>query len=329
MDAERFSVVDGIVLKDTASGTRLIQVGLDNDAHPRFVVDAGGNIFQGNGSQAPSSLAIGTQGPQGATGATGATGLTGPTGVVWRGTYSASATYGVNDGVYNPTDGLSYVCVLGTTGNAPPNTTYWNLFAGANSFDRDRAQGGTSGLWEVFPASTMNNGTFTIVSGTQYWTYFWALKTTVSKMRFTVGTASTTTTHAWTAIHALNGSFEPTTQLAASTDNTSFATTTGSAYNSTNTTNVEFSISALGLVVGQLYAAALLWTGTGSPAVRGRTIDGSTGAGAGWSAFAGTYFAAKHSTTGLSALATGNPVTTAANLATNATGIQMGIAFIP
>jgi hypothetical protein len=259
----------------------------------------------------------------------GVTGPTGPVGLVWRGTYSAVATYGANDAVYNPADGMAYIAVAGTTANAPPNATYWAVLAGAaNSFDRDRATGGTSGLWEVFPASAMNNGTFTLVSGTQYWTYFYALTTTISKMRFTVGTASTTTTHAWTAIHALNANKEPTTQLAAATDLTTFATNTASMY-SAGATNNEFTIAVSGLTVGALYAAAVLWTGTGTPAVRGRTIDGSTGVGGGWSAYAGTYFASKHSATGLAALATGNPVTTAANLAANATGIQMGIGFIP
>lgn len=46
----------------------------------------------------------------------------------WRNVYSGSTTYNVNDVVsYH---GQVYVCVSPTTGNAPPNATFWNLMAG-------------------------------------------------------------------------------------------------------------------------------------------------------------------------------------------------------
>lgn len=69
----------------------------------------------------------GDTGATGATGSTGATGATGAVGLTWKGTYSAGTAYVPNDGVeYN---GSSYVCKLASTGNAPTNTTYFDLIA--------------------------------------------------------------------------------------------------------------------------------------------------------------------------------------------------------
>jgi len=43
--------------------------------------------------------------------------------IVWKGTYSGATAYAVNDAVsYN---GVSYICILATTGNLPTNVTYW------------------------------------------------------------------------------------------------------------------------------------------------------------------------------------------------------------
>ena len=65
----------------------------------------------------------GPQGPQGKPGEPGEDGLD----ITWRGTYSASTSYVVNDAVYY--NGGSYICILNSTGNLPTNTTYWNLMA--------------------------------------------------------------------------------------------------------------------------------------------------------------------------------------------------------
>ena len=55
----------------------------------------------------------------------------------WKGAYSNTYTYGQNDVAYY--NGSSYVCVLGTVGNIPTNTTYWEKMAAAG------AEGGSIG----------------------------------------------------------------------------------------------------------------------------------------------------------------------------------------
>ena len=55
----------------------------------------------------------------------------------WKGAYSATYTYGVNDVAYY--NGSSYVCIQGTLNNIPTNTTYWDKIAAAG------AEGGSIG----------------------------------------------------------------------------------------------------------------------------------------------------------------------------------------
>jgi hypothetical protein len=45
----------------------------------------------------------------------------------WRGAYVGGTAYVVDDVVSSA--GSSYVCILASTGNTPPNGTYWNLMA--------------------------------------------------------------------------------------------------------------------------------------------------------------------------------------------------------
>ncbi len=45
----------------------------------------------------------------------------------WKGAYAAGTAYVVDDVVESA--GSSYVCILASTGNAPPNATYWELMA--------------------------------------------------------------------------------------------------------------------------------------------------------------------------------------------------------
>ena len=45
----------------------------------------------------------------------------------WKGDYAAGTAYAVDDVVNS--SGTSYVCVAASTGNAPPNATYWNVMA--------------------------------------------------------------------------------------------------------------------------------------------------------------------------------------------------------
>lgn len=45
----------------------------------------------------------------------------------WQGTYNGATAYVVDDVVYSA--GSSYICIAATTGNAPPNASYWELLA--------------------------------------------------------------------------------------------------------------------------------------------------------------------------------------------------------
>jgi hypothetical protein len=47
--------------------------------------------------------------------------------IVWRGTYAGGTAYTPDDAVVS--SGTSYICIANTTGNAPPNGTYWNVLA--------------------------------------------------------------------------------------------------------------------------------------------------------------------------------------------------------
>jgi len=47
--------------------------------------------------------------------------------MVWRSAYNNATAYTIDDAVsYN---GTSYICIAATTGNTPPNATYWNVLA--------------------------------------------------------------------------------------------------------------------------------------------------------------------------------------------------------
>jgi hypothetical protein len=89
-----------------------------------FAIDA----LAGGGSPGPQ----GPQGPQG----TGA-------GINWRGTYGNSTSYVPGDGVSS--GGSLYVCIASTTGNTPPNATYWNLFTGTAGPQGIQGPQGTQG----------------------------------------------------------------------------------------------------------------------------------------------------------------------------------------
>ena len=49
----------------------------------------------------------------------------------WKGAYGGGTAYVVDDVVES--GGSSYVCILASTGNTPPNGTYWNLMAEAGT----------------------------------------------------------------------------------------------------------------------------------------------------------------------------------------------------
>ena len=68
----------------------------------------------------------GNTGPAGPTGSTGAAGPPGQ-GYTWKGAWNSGTAYVPYDSVSNA--GSSYVCTVGNTNQAPPNTSYWNILA--------------------------------------------------------------------------------------------------------------------------------------------------------------------------------------------------------
>lgn len=101
---------------------------------------------QGDPGPAGATGPAGPQGPQGATGAQGATGPTGPMGpagspgLVWRDTWSGSASYVINDVVsYN---GSSYVATQANSGVTPEDDpSSWSLVASRGTDGAAGAQG--------------------------------------------------------------------------------------------------------------------------------------------------------------------------------------------
>lgn len=59
--------------------------------------------------------------------------------VNWRGAYSGATAYVAGDAVESA--GSSYVCIADTTGNAPPNATYWDLWVSIGSVGGTGASG--------------------------------------------------------------------------------------------------------------------------------------------------------------------------------------------
>ena len=53
----------------------------------------------------------------------------------WRGAYSGATAYVVDDVVES--SGSSYICIAATTGNAPPNATYWEQMSSAGTDGTD------------------------------------------------------------------------------------------------------------------------------------------------------------------------------------------------
>ena len=65
---------------------------------------------------------VGPEGPQGEPGDEGSIGW-----LYWEGEYSPSTRYTPGDAIQS--NGSCYVCIVNTTGNPPPNATYWDLVA--------------------------------------------------------------------------------------------------------------------------------------------------------------------------------------------------------
>jgi hypothetical protein len=53
----------------------------------------------------------------------------------WQGAYNGATAYAVDDVVSS--GGSSYICIAATTGNAPPNATYWEQMSQAGTDGTD------------------------------------------------------------------------------------------------------------------------------------------------------------------------------------------------
>jgi len=60
----------------------------------------------------------------------------------WKGAYSGATAYVVDDVVES--SGSSYICIAATTGNAPPNASYWEQMSSAGTNGTDGTDLGTT-----------------------------------------------------------------------------------------------------------------------------------------------------------------------------------------
>ena len=148
---------DGSSYTSTQAGT-----GNEPDTSPTFwSVLAQAGATGATGPQGPTGAtgatgllgpagAIGANGASGATGATGATGPTGPAGLTWRGSWSNTTAYAVNDAVqYN---GSSYTSTQAGTGNEPDTSpTFWSVLAQAGATGATGPQGPTGATGATGP----------------------------------------------------------------------------------------------------------------------------------------------------------------------------------
>lgn len=107
------------------NGTAYIAINANTNSQPpsanwSTLAQKGGT---GNTGSTGSTGATGSPGAQGATGATGAKG---PKGLTWRGAWSSSTAYVVDDAVSS--NGSSYIAVANNTNSQPPSAN-WNVLA--------------------------------------------------------------------------------------------------------------------------------------------------------------------------------------------------------
>jgi hypothetical protein len=107
----------------------------------------------------------GDQGIQGIQGVQGIQGIQGEEGLFWKGAYSSTTAYVVDDAVsYN---GSSYICISNTTaGTDPTNTTYWSLLAQKGVDGSGSVSSVTSASGDISVANTTTTPVLTLNSGT-------------------------------------------------------------------------------------------------------------------------------------------------------------------
>src|SRR5205823_5278144 len=92
----------------------------------------------------------GPAGPQGATGSTGANGATGPAGLNWKGNWSSSTAYVVNDAV--SASGSAYIALQANTNVQPPASGTWSLVAQKGDLGLTGSQGAAGAAGAQGPA---------------------------------------------------------------------------------------------------------------------------------------------------------------------------------
>ena len=110
--------------------------GEDGTTHQRLaMVDTGillDRALRKDGTFAPDYGQLPAAGNRGTgqTYAAGTVSAPAATSILWRGTWSASNTYAVNDIVHYDVNGNSYICTQQTTasGEVPTNASYWDIF---------------------------------------------------------------------------------------------------------------------------------------------------------------------------------------------------------
>ena len=110
--------------------------GEDGTTHQRLaMVDTGillDRALRKDGTFAPDYGQLPAAGNRGTgqTYAAGTVSAPAATTILWRGTWSASNTYAVNDIVHYDVNGNSYICIQQTTasGEVPTNASYWDIF---------------------------------------------------------------------------------------------------------------------------------------------------------------------------------------------------------
>jgi hypothetical protein len=166
---------DGLGYAGDTGSTGATGVGIDS-----VVIDASGNlnILLTNTNTYNLGYVIGATGETGPAGNTGPsdTGPTGPAGtaLVFLGFFDSGTAYVVSDVVVSPADGNSYVCILATTGDEPPNPTYWTLFSlgGPTGSTGETGPAGTPlvflGAWNNVTTYSLNDVVVSPVDGNSY-----------------------------------------------------------------------------------------------------------------------------------------------------------------
>src|SRR5205823_5035756 len=83
-------------------------------------------------------------------GPTGATGATGPAGLNWKGNWSSSTAFSVNDAVFS--SGSTYVALQANTNVQPPASGTWSLVSQKGDIGLTGPQGATGAAGAQGPA---------------------------------------------------------------------------------------------------------------------------------------------------------------------------------